>query len=270
LYEFSIGAVKRVGSLARTARTGHLSSNTKGWLSVDAYYTLSTVYKLMAPLVVVKIIQRRLTLIDLTLDTRIRAQYSLANCLYLSFTADFKLAKANPKLHYDPNLEFDPSCTDFTVKIEKEPEKYCRQGLSIGRLDNAVEALIIPDGKDSVRCMSFGEFEAMYEDKSSNLHKKFSEVISMFLNFHPQTRPILWRILITQVHLYKTIILNSETNFGWDKERRGYVLLGEKERKPYDWRQSKEEADDQKALVEPFEIAQQYIKKRLGRFSSAE
>lgn len=270
LYELSIGGMKRVGSLARTARKGNLKSNSKGWLSVDAYYTLSTVYKLMAPLVVVKIIQRRLTLIDLTLDTRIKEQYSLANCLYLTFSADFRLAKANPRLNYDPNFEFDPSCADFTVRLEKEPEKYCRQGLSVGRLDNAVEALIIPDGKDSVRCMSFGEFEAMYEDKSSNLHKRFSEVISIFLNFHPQAKPILWRILITQLHLYKTIILNSETNFRWDEEGRGYALIGEKERKRYDWRQCKEEADDQKVLVEPFEIAQQYLQKRLGHFISIE
>jgi hypothetical protein len=271
LYELSIGGMKRVGSLARSAREGYLTEGTRGWLAVDAYYTLSTVYKLTAPLAIVKIIQRRLTLVDLALDARIREQFSLANCLYLTFSADFKLAGAIPELQYEPNLEFDPECMDFSEKCKSEPEKYCRQGLPVGRLDTAIEALIMSDEKGASRCMTFGEFESRYMVTSSDLHRNFSEVVSLFLHFHPRTRPILWRMLITQSHLYKTIVLNSETNFKWKKSGKNYAQIPEDERKKrYDWRQSPDEATDAKVLVEPFDVAEKYLTKRLGRIFSEE
>jgi hypothetical protein len=35
-------------------------------------------------------------------------------------------------------------------------------------------------------------------------------VADLFLNFHPEKRPILWRILVTQAHIYKALILLNQ------------------------------------------------------------
>lgn len=271
LYQLSIGGMKRVGSLARSARMGYLNNDSRGWLAVVDYYTLSTVYKLIAPLAIVRIIQRRITLVDLSLDARIKEQFSLANCLYSTFTADFKFAQANPKLEYNPNFEFDPANSDFSDQRQAQPERYFRQGLPVGRLDTAVDALIITDEKGSSRCMSFGRFESQYKDTSSDLHREFAEVVPLLLNFHPRTRPVLWRMLITQLHLYKTIIINSESGSLLNKSGRHFAQISPHERKKrYDWRQDPHEASDEEVLNEPFNVAEKYLSKRLGRDFTAE
>jgi hypothetical protein len=269
LYQLSIGGMKRVGSLARSAREGYLSKGTRGWLAVEDYYTLSTVYKLTAPLAIVRILQRRITLVDLTLDARIREQFLLANCLYSTYTSDFKLAAIKPTLKYDPNAEFNVDA-DHSERCRTQPEIYCRQGLSVGRLDTAIDALIVTDKKGSFRCMSFGKFEAQYKDAASGFHREFSEVVALFLNFHPRTRPILWRLLIAQLYLYSTIIRNSETRLRGDNTTGNLQISQHDRKKRYDWRQSPGEATDEQVLVQPFEVAEKYLTKRLARAFPAE
>jgi hypothetical protein len=261
LYLLSIGGMKRVHSLARTARQGNLAPGTSGWLSVDQYYALSTVYKLFAPLVVVKILQRRLTLVDFNLDRRIREQFALADALYLTFTSDFKLAEIEPEIPYNPNRQLSMEGALFEEKLKKKPTKYYRQGLTVGSLDSAVEAMIVTGvEKDTVRCMSYGEFETEYENPTSKLHRKFSDVMKLFLNFHPQTRPVLWRILITQLYLYETIVLNSETNFTEKSADWPFGLLDAEEQGRYDWR-CKGDGVDEHTVWEPFKVAEQYLRK---------
>ena len=40
--------------------------------------------------------------------------------------------------------------------------------------------------------------------------------------------------------------------------------IGEDERAPFDWRGEKGEASDQEVLVEPFEVAREYLRQHLG------
>jgi hypothetical protein len=97
LVEFSDNALWRIYSLARTAREGKLGPDRISWLSPKSfyynYYTTSTIYKLLSPLVFLKLIQRRLTLVDLAVDPHINDQYALAKWLYISFTESFKQCK---------------------------------------------------------------------------------------------------------------------------------------------------------------------------------
>ncbi len=262
LYMFSIGAKKRIHSLARTARQGNLEPGTTGWLSADRYYTLSTVYKLFAPLAVVKMLQRRLTLIDLNLDRRMREQFFIADSLFLTFTSDFKLAETDPQIPYDPNRRYSIGAEEFKLKLEKKPSKYFRQGLNVGDLDSAVEAMIVSDGKDSLRCVSFGEFESEYEKADSALRKRFAKVMELFVNFHPETRPVLWRILITQLFLYETIVLNSETDFCSDTKDWPEGVIALKEEKRHYWRSKVSDGDEIDGEVRvPFRVAVEYLKK---------
>jgi hypothetical protein len=105
LVELSENALHRIYSLARTSRRGELGGN-RGWLSdTHAYYLASTIYNLLAPLVIYRLIQRRLTLVDLTVDPHINSQYLLAKRLYISFTDDFEFARIEPSIDYDPNTD---------------------------------------------------------------------------------------------------------------------------------------------------------------------
>lgn len=255
LYEMSIGGMKRIRSLARTARDGDLGPLKTSWLSNEEYYTLSTIYMLMSPLTIFKLIQQRLTLVDLTVDPHIKAQYLLAKNLYLSFTADFKLARQSPFLEYNPHL---------TERRDESPAVYWRQGLAVGRLDKAVSALLLCESNNTYRCMSFGEFETAYRNPELLVSQNFKEVTEIFLNFHPKSRPVLWRILITQLHLYKAIARVSESN---DYKLQGEPFLlehiSEEDRKEFDWREKGDEVRDDEVLVEPFAVAESYLTEKL-------
>lgn len=273
LYELAVGAMKRVHSLARAARDGNIRTDGTGWLDGggDAYYLLSTVYKLVSPLVVFKVIQRHLTLIDLSLDNRIREQYLLTRCAYFAFTADFKLAKTDPRLPYDPNEEFGAEGAEAVEqKRRDEPARYCRQGFSVGRLDNAIEALLVADGKGRLRGMSFGEFESAYNDPASSMRKRFQPALDLFVGFHPQTRPVLWRILVTQLHLYRTVVENSETDFQRPSAPSPFAPVPPDEHERYDWRRRDARPPETNAMVEqPFCVAAKYLEKRLAAHAPA-
>ena len=89
------------------------------------------------------------------------------------------------------------------------------------------------------------------------LHEQFGTVINLFLNFHPKTRPILWRMLITQVYLYmalrdkiEDVEIHPSHNF------KPLKLMGEEERMLFDWRTVKHEVTDDEVLRTPFKAAE--------------
>jgi hypothetical protein len=263
LVELSETALRRIYGLARTAKQGNLGPDQSGWLSPDntssGYYAPNTIYRLLAPLVIIKLIQRRLTLVDLTVDLHINYQYLLAKWLYRSFAHDFRLASMEPRLEYDPNSE------EWHERRETHPKKYWRQGIVAGRLDNAVEALIIGEPNGILRCMSFGEFESIYNDPDTS--GKFDTFRDIFMNFHPKTRPVLWRILITQAHIYQALLRTREMKISAPDDRFAPSLLksiSEEDRLIFDWRQRSEEATDEEVLSQPFEAALAYLRKYLG------
>src|SRR6188472_3102202 len=81
-----LSALRRIEGFSRNAREGYLKPNT-GWLSTeDGYYMISTICRLVAPLAVFKVMQRKLTAFDVNLDPRIKIQYLLVKALYRSFS----------------------------------------------------------------------------------------------------------------------------------------------------------------------------------------
>lgn len=104
LIEASESAFYRVLSLARCIREGALTPHDGGWLEHRGYYMRSTIYKLLAPIALFKIIQQNLTFVDLSVDKGIAANYTLAKILYLSFTCDFELAAISPAIKYNPSV----------------------------------------------------------------------------------------------------------------------------------------------------------------------
>jgi hypothetical protein len=197
LSEASENALHRIYSLARTARDGHLGPS--GWLSGPGYYLTSTLYNLLVPCAVFRLLQERLTFVDLEVDRRIRDQYLLAKWVAISFTDDFSLAKTEPVLAYDPH-------GSSPAQRMADPARYCNQGVPLGRLDAAIDALIETDAQGVSRVLTYGKFEiALAADLASN-SSRYGIFADGLKDFHPQTHPVLWRILVVQALLHHELI----------------------------------------------------------------
>ena len=160
--EFSESALRRIYALARNARDGNLGPE-RYWLSTDHYFMRSTIYRLLAPMAAFKLLQHRLTSIDLKLDQSINIQYGLAKILYYTFSSSQDLARSEPAIPYDPQ-QIDPQLNDVSESERKAnrtryPQKYWLQGLKVGTLDILAERLISVNNGKNPRVKSFGEFE---------------------------------------------------------------------------------------------------------------
>ena len=255
--------VHRILSLARTSRQGHLGWSDVSWIALPEYYARSTMYMLLAPLAIFKLLQQRLTLVDLTVDPMVRGRYELAKWFYLTLTNDFELARLTPEIPYDPHSP------DAQHLRGKDPCQYWKQGVPLGILDSAVESLIVTDKDAPARCISFGEFEQKFQDKQSSLAKAFGYLTDGILGFDPRTRPVLWRILIVQAHLAKAIMIACESQAEAHSCFRPLRTMSQSERAAYDWRKPGEsDVPDSDANI-PFEIAERYLREHLpGLFDS--
>jgi hypothetical protein len=113
--ELSESALRRIHVLAKNAKEGNLGPE-RYWLSTDPYFIRSTIYRLIVPLAAFKLLQHKLTSIDLKLDYSINTQYILAKILYYTFSSSHELAKSNPAILYDP----DQTGTDFQSLTESD------------------------------------------------------------------------------------------------------------------------------------------------------
>jgi hypothetical protein len=260
LMESSENATDRIRGIARSARRGDLP----GWFLSNEYYIASTMYYLIVPVAVYKLMRRRLTAVDLRLDSNIATLYRFTKQIAWCFTDDFALAKDKNlpqlSLDYTPN---DRSWEERRREGETGEKKFWRQGIPYGRLDNAAECLIVreyePDG--DLRIVSFGEFESEWHKAGSNTQRTFAIVQDVFTGFHPRTRPVLWRILIAQAHLYYAILrFHQQTQTVNDMVVINSVPAEDRGR--YRWT---EEADEQewRDLEAAFCMAEAYFQKHL-------
>ena len=211
MVELAAGAHRRIVSIARSSRNGDLQPDGSGWLADSGYYYTSTVFLLLAPATTFKILQRRLTAIDLSLEPTLREQYEILRLLFLSWASDFDVAELEPKLTYDPDRT-DPDRADREELLRDHPGEYARQGLYRGMLDVVTNALIYTSPKPSngqeveSRCMTFGEFLADFADPKTKVGALCPEFEALFKGFHPRTKPVLWRVLLTQELLYREFL----------------------------------------------------------------
>jgi hypothetical protein len=246
-------AYHRIYSLARTGRNGDLPD----WLDGDGYYLRSTMYKLICPLVIFRLIQQRLTFVDLTLDAHIGNQYRLLKFLYLTFTDSFEFASIKPVIDYDPDVE------SWKKKREEDQQKYWRQGLYLGILDNLIDALIVPIEDGKVRWKTYGEFESDFAEEGSVIRRQFGGFADILDRFHPKTRPVLWRMLWTQALIYKQIIESQSTSVG-ASSRVGLAAISPKlPTGSLDWRTASDEEADEAVLLVPERVAREYLRTRL-------
>jgi hypothetical protein len=199
LLESSDRAARQVLNILRSPSQSEMTQSS------PQYRHAATAYFLLAPVVLARMIERRLTLVDLGLHAGIYREFVLAQAIYRSLSDDAVLATM------DPALDYTPYVPNWRELRQSQPERYRRQGLPAGRLDTALDALLVSrEGVDTV--MSFGEFELQLEalpvdDVSSGC----GAARDVFFEFDPRKRPVLWRILVAQMHLYWCF---QETVFG--------------------------------------------------------
>ena len=264
--ELSDSALRRIFALARNAKEGNLGPE-RYWLSTDHYFMRSTIYRLLAPLGAFRILQHRLTGIDLKLDQGINIQYLLAKSLYYTFSSATDLAKTEPSIPYDPDQigEDVNGLNEYRKKenIKDKPEKFWLQGLKVGALDKLVESLVVTGSDGSSRIMSFGEFEKTYfddETRNDSNVRRFETFITLFSYFHPKTRPVLWRILVTQSFLYnsiKNVRKNEKIHLTNAGNAAALFNIGETKIK-CEWRQQGENVTDAEFEI-PFRAAEKYL-----------
>jgi hypothetical protein len=255
LMEASDNALHRIQSLARTAMHGDLGEN--GWLSQFNYYTKSTIYKLFVPLAIYQIMQRKLTLVDVSVDKSIGLHYKLAKQIYISYTDDFEFARGNPPIPYNPNHK------DWQVLREKDPRSYWRQGLPMGLLDKSIEFLIEKGANDKERVISYGEFEKKIGNLGNDKISDVNLARDIFYLFHPKHRPILWRLLITQAVVFHTLLelKNVElSNINKDLVREALLKINADFISKFNWKQ--EGGPEVEEIKEPFQVAKEYLSKR--------
>jgi hypothetical protein len=259
--ELARGGRHRVLSLARSARRNAIRPDGTGWLSAPGYYFQSTTYLLLAPVTTSRILQRRLTQIDLSLEPRLRLQYELLKLLFLVFTDDHDLAAAAPALPYDPDRA-DPGEPDREKLLAEEPQVYGRQGFYLGMLEVIAERLVVRT-ETTARCRSFGEFLSDLDDPKSGVAELVPVFQEVFGGFHPLRAPALWRVLMAQYLLYEAFLQTQR----WPAENLGTLaglvdLTVPQDLTPFDWRSSPEQASDA-AIREPLEVACAYLARRL-------
>ena len=165
--------------------------------SSPTYRLKATIYYLLAPLVVARMVERRLTLVDIGLNERIHTEFVLAQAICRSLADEASAAQLDPELPYSPYVE------GWREKRLTCPQRFRRQGLPLGRLNTALDILHVtrPEGIETL--MSFGEFEPLLVGLDvDDVRSGLGSARDLFVEFDPATRPILWRVLVIQVLLY--------------------------------------------------------------------
>ncbi len=254
--EQAIEASARIRGLAKAAKGGQLRADGSGWLdSSGNYFFMSTVFNLLAPLTSFSILQRRLTTIDLSLDTAVRAKYETLKLIFFSFKNDWNLAEWGGEgvaLDYDRNRT-DVGEPERDRLLREDPQRFAPQGLYRAMLYVVAEAFITsghePAPGAAERCITFGEFQQAWqgvESKRAKLNRPFGRftrlaaetpmepvfdpLVELFAGFHPLRKPVLWRVLLSQYLLYRALLRDSPE----------LIPFGEDDLKTFDWRSEAE------------------------------
>lgn len=254
-------ARRRVESLARSAGSGDLQVDGEGWLAHEGYYFQSTVYFLLAPLTSYRILQRRITAIDLRLEPGLQIQYEILRLIFETFQSDFDLADVDHS-QYKPDRA-DVGEPDWEALRRDQPAIYGRQGFYAGTLDTAVERLITTS--EPARCKSFGEFCSDLDGTDAATAEFKSTVTEVFGGFHPRRKPILWRVLLTEVALYDAFIelQRSTGNHEFRLGEATRAFPSAENARLFDWLKSPPGEVDPE-VRKPMEIAVLYLASKTG------
>lgn len=112
----------------------------------------------------------------------------------------------------------------------------------------------------------------MRDYNSIQTRYSFKRINYLLTDFHPAKRPVLWRILITQAHIYRSIVesakdpsetrpqLRLDEDYPQNIKERIKRSIPEKDREDFDWRSEDEvKTIDKKAIYSHFNAAEAYL-----------
>ena len=289
--EDSDRAYNHIKELANMARLGTLSANLtfSADLTEDNYYLKATIYKLIRPMAVFRLMQQHLTSYDLQLDDYFRLQYILAKCLYFSCTDDYYVALGSKKKEdwkYCLVCIFHGDLKHPEEKIEEVEHPnhivYNILGMNEGVTDNLANSLIIFDDNDkNYRVMNFDEFQTKHFDKYVRIRpsmQKICELISKMNLRNKEDYPkyvLLWRIMVLHACIYnvmkylKSQKQHQQENIGIDEitKRIDIFLDKEKEEKEREFywvlKNKKSSPEENAKMDEHYDTSLEGIKKYL-------
>ena len=248
LREQSESARWRIGGLAGSAREGRLYPCRRNRLRADSpSYLPSTLYRFTAPLVSYRLCQHKLTTVDLSLDEQLDVKYRLAKLLYRTWSDGKEIADCHP---------LPPSASDRK-----------QSNMSLQKIERIIETMTFADGSaDSPRCLALGEFLERYEHPYSPLRKAIEPLRTMFIDFSPESRPVLWRMLIVHAHLYAALSSPAQGTL----PPHPLDALPQDEWTKFDWRKPGDERTDHETVEDTFTAARKYLEDQalLARISS--
>jgi hypothetical protein len=247
LAEQSEVAYERVLLLAKMAKRGSLGPNQASWLADKwGYFSLTTTYRLLAPLVVFRLMQLRLTLVDLSLDPEIWTRYRMAKLLYVSLTNGGGLAESSPQIKYDQTKGL--------------------QHLRSADLDRLIELMTVERADGSSYCMSYGQWADNVEGNREDFRKLVEKVTDLFHDFHPDSKPVFWRVLLAQAHIHKAMMLTVQGATGTKSPPDAIPAESQRE---FDWREPTSSMPDAQVVTDMFTAVRSYLNDRMvvpGRF----
>jgi hypothetical protein len=262
LADQAASALSRIQGLAGSAAQGNLKPGPTSWLTStrDRYYRTSTEYRLLAPCATLRLLQQRLTKLDLSLDTDIHITYVLGRQAARSLSDDFDIAAVGPK-----RLEYDPHNEKAETLAPKRPQVYWQQGVPRGIFENAVEALLMKEADGASRVMTFLEFEQQLTgEEETTVKSAIGRIRYLLADFHPKERPILWRLLLVNACIYRALQLLSDRGHGEQYlDLKGLLRMPADDRKLFDWRSDKHNESESAAVDQPFAAVDEYLEQKV-------
>ena len=262
LTEAAEAALNRIKNLAIHSRRDDLRERTESreestWLrDMDGYYATMLMYHTTLPMALFRLIQEKLTIVDLSVEPKLRTYYAVAKVLYGSWRDDHRLAA-----HHGAQLDYDPTSDDFMTARVTQPQAYWKQGIATGHLAIATAALIVRE-KDAVpRVVTYDEFAAAYANRDGALHQAFAPVAEMYREFRQPSRPVLWRVLVTQASLYRWL---RDFATAGEEVPRVRLYSREEQLRQFDWRGPADKDVPEEAVTAPFDAAAHYLREFLG------
>ncbi|MBV9408124.1 MAG: hypothetical protein JO164_04835 [Candidatus Eremiobacteraeota bacterium] len=259
-YENAAYVINRILNLARASRDGSLEGSQSWWR--DQYYLLSAVHGFLAPLAAFHILRQRITLLDLTLDDSLERQYELGKAANRVWSRDISLASSLYELRYNPNRQD----VEKQSLAPDEESMYRRQGVLSGYVQRAAAALVFTnDGEQRVR--SFSEFADAYENNELTVQRDVEPVLKVLDGFVPARHPVLWRVIVAQLFVYRAIRLYRERELT-NIQLLERVRLSEVELRDFSFSLARE---DQERVHEAYAVGLQFLAQSLearGRFSA--
>lgn len=144
---------------------------------------VTTTYRLIAPLVLIRLLQQRLTTVDLGLDKSLRNEYLVARELLSVLNNGYELSKLGRPFEYRVDRPDGP----------KEP----RQHLTVRYLNNVIEAMTKRNSDGNMTGLKSAlEFEAQCTDPESPVAGQCAGMFELLKKAVPSSA-VLWRILAT-------------------------------------------------------------------------